>query len=115
MKQYDKKVHWKNYRFSVFKFISIHFWKYAKQQKHSNFSFKPSNQLITEKTIILNGDDDDDCVDGHVTNRCVLYIGLNPEDKFKIYARLEKRIRIRKSWSNAHRGLAHVCHVTYKL
>lgn len=77
-----KRVHWKNFTCSYYKFNSVHFWSYLKQMKKCNITFKPSNQLIYEKSINLNNNKD---------NRLVLYIGLNPEDRFQIYARLEKQ------------------------
>lgn len=49
--------------------------------KKANLTFKPSNELIFQRTINLNGD---------TTTRSVLSIGLNPENKFKVYARLER-------------------------
>lgn len=82
LKQDDKRVNWKNFNCSYFKFNSLHFWAYLKQKKQSNFSFKAAQQLINEKTIILNNDE-------KLKSQSVLCIGLNPEDKFKIYARLE--------------------------
>lgn len=51
--------------------------------KQSNDAFKPSTRLIYEKTIDLNDNEDK-------LTRTALYIGLNPEDKFHIYGRLEK-------------------------
>lgn len=78
--RYEEKVNWKNYICSYFKFISLHFWAYLKQKKHSNSLFKVPNQLINEKYVLLNGDKN---------TRTVLNIGLNSEDKFKIYAQLQ--------------------------
>lgn len=82
VKRYEKRVQWKNFVCSYFKFVSLHFWAYLNQKKHSNFLFKSSNQLINEKYVLLNDDKD---------TRTVLNIGLNPENKFKIYARLEEQ------------------------
>lgn len=71
-----------NFTFSSYKFNNTHFWFQLKQLRKWIFVSKPSNQLIFEKTIYLNDDK---------TNRSVLYIGLNPEDEFQVYARLEQK------------------------
>lgn len=78
----NRKVTWKNYTCSFYNFNTIHFWSYLKQMKQTNFTFKPWYQFIFEKPIYLNDD---------TSARSVLYIGLNPENKFKIYARLERQ------------------------
>lgn len=78
----NRKVTWKNYTCSFYNFNTIHFWSYLKQMKQTDFTFKPSHQLIFETTIYLNDD---------TAARSVLCIGLNPENKFKIYARLERK------------------------
>lgn len=77
----NNKRQWRNFTFSYYKFNHVKFWASLNQVKRWNCTFKPSNQLIFEKSINLNDSK---------TNRAVLYIGLNPEDRFRIYARLEK-------------------------
>lgn len=78
----NNKRQWRNFTFSYYKFNTAYFWANLKQMKQWNVTFKPSNQLIFEKSINLND---------NKTARSVLYIGLNPEDRFHVYARLEKQ------------------------
>lgn len=84
-KIYDRKVSWKNFTSSFYKFNNVHFWAYIKQMKSSNPNFNPSNELINEKSINLNDNET------AAASRSVLYVGLNPEENFQVYARLEKQ------------------------
>lgn len=74
----QKSVQWKNYICSYFKFCSTHFWKNIKQNEHLKCV------LFNEKCFFLN-------VGESLNSRTILNVGLNPEDKFQIYARLEEQ------------------------
>lgn len=68
--------------YSYPKFNNEYFWKRVSDVKKHSPIYKPSKQLIYETSINLNNTNE---------SRTVLYIGLNPEDKFQVYARLEKK------------------------
>lgn len=82
-KRDEAYVQWKNFTCSYKKFKSAHFWAYLNEAKRSNFEYKSSNKLINEKSIDLN--------DEISLDQTVLYIGLKPENKFEICARLEDK------------------------